>query len=192
MEEAAAGAQFYWPQIWCHQTELSLGITPIIQKQGWCWWWEASCCCLSSWLSPSCPWTSSRTSPSLCSSQAAASCVRARPDHPNLASCLPEALPPILQWHRWRHLYSLPIRWGCAWEGSLMTAWSLPRVNRALPAFEERRKAPLFPPALEICSVLLVTLTLLWCVTENVIGPLLLRHPRSLLLSGHGKNVFGK
>lgn len=43
-------------------------------------------------LAPSsCPWTSSSTSPSLCSSssQAAGSCVHIHPDHTNLASCLP-------------------------------------------------------------------------------------------------------
>jgi len=58
------------------------------------------------WLSPSCPWTRSKTSSSLCSSSSQAAGSRAHatvcsplrhcPDHPNPASRLPEAsLPPI-------------------------------------------------------------------------------------------------
>lgn len=70
--------------------------------------------------------------------------------------------------------------------------WSLPRVNWALPAFKECHKAQLFPPSMEKSLVLLITLSLCWFVTENVINPLLLRHLRSLILHCHGKNIFGK
>lgn len=43
---------------------------------------------------------------------------------------------------------------------------SLPHVNPALPVFKECHKSQTFPLSLEKCPVLLVTLSLCWCVTK--------------------------
>lgn len=67
-----------------------------------------------------------------------------RPDHPNLASCLPEALPPITTATLVEtsvFITNMMRQWlaGVSHDNP----WSLPHVNRALPAIKECYKARL-------------------------------------------------
>lgn len=70
LKEAAASSQLCWSQIWAANRAQPQHCSNASDRGRWCWLWEASCCCLSCWhwLPPCCPWSSSSTSPSLCSS----------------------------------------------------------------------------------------------------------------------------
>lgn len=174
--------------------EPSLSIAPMFQKRGWCWLWEASCCCLSCWhwLPPAAP----GPVPAPPHPSAAAPCRLQAPasTHALTTQTLQSAYQGITPFTTVTPVetpvFSTNMTRLWLAGGSNDSPWSLPRVNRALPAFKECHKAQLFPPSLEKCPVLLVTLS--WCVTENVIKPLLLRHLRSLILHCHGKSIFGK
>lgn len=142
------------------------------------------------WLSPCCPWSSSSTSSSLCSSslQTAGSCVHTALTTQSLQAAHQGITP----------FSTVPPVETPAFRTNMMRLWlagvsndshSLPHVNRTLPASKECHKAQLFPPSLEKCPVVLATLSLCWCVRENVINLLLLRH---LILHCHGKSIFGK
>lgn len=119
LKEAADGSQLYWSQIWSSQQSQAPALLDV-SEWGWCWLWEASCCCSSCWhwLPPCCPWSSSSTSPSLCSSSL----------HPHMPwphkpnKLLPRASPPSPRWHQWKHLSSGLMWWDCGWQGCLMTA----------------------------------------------------------------------
>lgn len=194
LKEAAAGSQLYWSQIWsCQQSRASALL--------WCFRTRVMLLVrglllllkLLAFGSSLLPLGQFQHLPIPLQQLLAGCrlCIHARPDHTNLNKLLTRSSPPWPRWHQWRHLSSGLMWWDCGWQGSLMTALGVCLVWTGSSSFQGH-KAQLFPPSLEKYPVLLVTLSLCWCVRENVINLLLLRHLRSLILHCHGKSIFGK
>lgn len=141
LKEVAAGSQLHWSQIWscqqswasalprCFRTRVMLvvrGLLLLLQLLA-----------LAPSLPPCCPWSSSSTSPSLCSSscrlQAPVSTQTLQAAHQGITSCTTgtPVETPILRTNT-RRLWLAGV--------SNDSPWSLPHVNRALPAFKECHK----------------------------------------------------